>query len=316
MRERLFGRQTSRRGPTAEELSPEEIREEVAAVEHWYHHIEVAPGVVTPGVHDSPAGLRFLKLPENLEGKRVLDVGARDGFFSFEAEKRGAEVLAIEAVAREHLKGFDTAASLLGSRVEMRTINVYDLSPEEVGTFDVILFLGVLYHLRDPMLALDRLWGVAKPGALVWVESHTIDRGFVDPRTDALGALADVAPALVDVPIAQFYPRRMLGNPSNWWGPNLAGLRAMVEAAGFGVERSEILGSRGLVVARRAEDPEAGFWREFDRARETGEEGMAWESVGEWGAPQEGPKTILERKPAGADPLEAYSPSRTEAWLG
>src|SRR5918997_5322010 len=136
-----------------ENLTPEEAREAIDEVEHWYHRIEVAPGVVTPGVHDSEAALAAMELPERLDGKRLLDVGARDGYFSFVAEERGAEILAIDSMA-PHLTGFATASSLLGASVEYRTMNVYNVCPENVGTFDVILFLGVLYHLRDPMLAL------------------------------------------------------------------------------------------------------------------------------------------------------------------
>src|ERR687894_2788210 len=92
-----------------ENLTPEEAREAISRVEHWYHRIEVAPGVVTPGVHDSVAALAVMGLPERLDGKRVLDVGARDGHFSFVAEERGAEVLAIDSVAPERLTGFSTA---------------------------------------------------------------------------------------------------------------------------------------------------------------------------------------------------------------
>lgn len=275
------------RPKTANELSPEEIRARVAAVDHWYHRIEVAPGVTTPGAHDSSAALRQLALPDSMAGKRVLDVGTRDGFFSFAAEQRGAEVVAIDAVALEHLKGFRAASELLGSSVKFRTMNVYNVSSERVGTFDAIFFLGVLYHLRDPMLALDRLWSVAKPGATIWVESYTIDRGLLDPETGELNDLASVAPALKGVPIAQFYPRASLGhNFTNWWGPNLAALEAMVEAAGFEVLRSEVSGSRGLLVARKAQDPETDFYRDFDRAEGTGEEGMAWEKKEDWSDPR------------------------------
>lgn len=271
----------------ASELSPEEIRARIASVEHWYHQIEVAPGVVTPGSHHSKMALEILELPESMEGKRVLDVGARDGFFSFAAEARGAEVLAIDAVAREHLKGFDVASILLGSNVEYRTANVYNLSAERGGTFDAIFFLGVLYHLRDPLLALDRLWEVARPGATIWVESHTIDNGLVNPETGVLDALSNIAPGLEKIPIAQFYPRRTLGsNFTNWWGPNLAGLEAMVEASGFEAIRSRTLGSRGLVVATKVEDAETDFYRRFDRHEGTGEEGMSWDDKAKWTRPK------------------------------
>jgi 2-polyprenyl-3-methyl-5-hydroxy-6-metoxy-1,4-benzoquinol methylase/glycosyltransferase involved in cell wall biosynthesis len=265
--------------PASATLSADEIRDAISRVEHWYHQIEVAPGIVTPGHHHSDDAWAAMGVPERLSGKRVLDVGARDGYFSFAAESCGAEVLAIDSVAPEHLTSFSTASRLLGSSVEYRTMNVYNLKPEEVGTFDVIFFLGVLYHLRDPMLALDRLWEVARPGAMIWVESHVIDGGLVDPESGNYGNLDSVAPKLVDVPIAQFFPRGTLaGNVTNWWAPNMAALEAMVEAAGFEVVRSKAMVSRGLVVGRKTEDAETNFYRNFDRGEMTTDEGMAWDS--------------------------------------
>jgi tRNA (mo5U34)-methyltransferase len=250
-------------------LPPEEVRARISSVENWYHQIEVAPGVVTPGINPSANQLAAMEVPDDLSGKRVLDVGARDGYFSFVAEARGAEVLAIDSVA-PNLTGFDTAAGLLGSPVEYRTMNVYDVVPEAVGSFDAIFFLGVLYHLRDPMLALDRLWSVARPEARIWVESHTIDRGFVDPETKQKKRLSELAPKLAGVPMAQFYPGDQLGGSvANWWGPNLAGLEAMVRSAGFEVERSRLVGGRGLVVGRRVDDPETLYFRDYDRGTVT-----------------------------------------------
>lgn len=253
-----------------DQATAEEAREAIARIKHWYHPIEVAPGVVTPGAHNTDDTLAAMEVPERLDGMRLLDVGARDGFFSFTAEERGAEVLAIDSMA-PHLTGFSTAASLLGSSVECRALNVYDLAPDQVGTFDLIFFLGVLYHLRDPMLALDRLWAVARPEATMWVDSHVIDRNLTHPDTGGSLELASVAPDLVDVPIAQFYPRDLLsGDDSNWWGPNLAGLRAMIESAGFKVLRSRLFGRRGLVVATKVEDERTNYFREFDRGVLTG----------------------------------------------
>jgi tRNA (mo5U34)-methyltransferase len=252
-------------------MPAEEVRAEISKVEHWYHRIEVAPGIVTPGTNNSDAVLRAMDVPDRLDGKRVLDVGARDGYFSFVAVDRGAEVLAIDAVAPD-LTGFSTAAKFMESSVEYRTMNVYDVSPEEVGTFDVIFFLGVLYHLRDPILVLDRLWSVANPGATIWVESHTIDRGFVDLESKNFVSLLALAPEIKEVPIAQFYPEDLLsGDRSNWWGPNQACLEEMVKAAGFEPVQSKIMGHRGLVVARRTEDEQISFFRDFDRSVITGQ---------------------------------------------
>jgi hypothetical protein len=134
------------------------------------------------------------------------------------------------------------------------------------------------------MLALDRLWSVAGPGAAIWVESHTIDHGLVLKHGSSdLSDLSEVAPGLVDVPVAQFYPGRALGpNASNWWGPNLAALKAMTREAGFEILRAETFGSRGLVVGRKIEDPETEFNRDFDRGENTSDAGMAWADKEIW----------------------------------
>src|SRR5688500_12377798 len=127
------------------------------AAHRWYHTIDLGGGVVTKGVDASPARLIQLGLPASLAGKTVLDVGAWDGFFSFEAERRGAA----RVVAADHYSwhgtgwgtkaGFELARAALGSRVEDLDVDVMDLSPERAGTFDVVFFLGVLYHLPNPL---------------------------------------------------------------------------------------------------------------------------------------------------------------------
>ena len=123
------------------------------------------------GIDDTPLRLARLDLPSSLAGRTVLDIGAWDGFFSFEAERRGAaRVVAADYYAwhgigwgtHQGKAGFTLARECLGSRVEDLDIDVMDLSPERVGTFDVVLFLGVLYHLRHPLLALERIASVTR----------------------------------------------------------------------------------------------------------------------------------------------------------
>src|SRR5690606_4371760 len=103
--------------PTDSRYSAEQLRERIASVSPWYHQIELAPGIVTPGVNDSAYTLARLDFPDDLSGKRAIDIGARDGFFSFELERRGAEVLAVDMMPREQT-GFAVAADVLGSKVE------------------------------------------------------------------------------------------------------------------------------------------------------------------------------------------------------
>jgi tRNA (mo5U34)-methyltransferase len=195
-----------------------DLQSRVAAI-RWYHTIDLGGGIVTRGVDNSPLRLARAQLPESLNGLTVLDIGAWDGFFSFECERRGAA----RVVAADHFSwhgpgwgtkaGFTLAREALGSRVEDIDIDVMDLSPERVGTFDVVLFLGVLYHLRHPFLALER------------VASVTRDRLILETVVDLVGLRR---------PAMAFYPGQELNNdPTNWWGPNIPAVQGMLETLGF-----------------------------------------------------------------------------------
>jgi len=207
-------------------LSPDELRREVAKL-WWYHSIDLGNGVVTPGVDNSPRKLQRVQLPASLKGKTVLDVGAFDGFFSFECERRGAtRVLASDHAvwhgghSEASKKGFELARRTLGSKVEDMDIDVLDLSPERVGgQYDVVLFLGVLYHMRHPLLSIEKVASVTK------------EMLILETAVDMLG---------VKRPAVAYYERDELGNdPSNWSGPNPAAVVAMLRTAGF--KRVEIV---------------------------------------------------------------------------
>jgi tRNA (mo5U34)-methyltransferase len=248
-----------RNDPTAS-MTDEQIRERIASVPHWYHQIEVRPGITTPGVNDSTRTLRRLDLPRRCDGLRVLDIGARDGFFSFELERRGAEVVAIDYIDPS-ASGFAVASELLGSEVECDVCNIYDLDPDRHGTFDIVLFLGLLYHLRDPLLALDRIWEVCRPDALLVMETQLLDNALLVDG-GAFRALADIDPQLRDTCLMQFYPGDTLnGDHSNYWAPNAACVRGMLDAAGFETTAEDVAGSRGIFHARRIVDPTAVYYR-------------------------------------------------------
>ena len=196
------------------------LRERISAVS-WYHRINLGDGIVTPGLDDSPAKLVALKMPEDLTGLSVLDIGAWDGFFSFEAERRRARrVLATdwfrwEGPGPTTKAGFELAREALNSNVEDKVIDVLDLSPETVGLFDLVLFLGVLYHMRHPLLALERVFSVTRPGGQLILETH-LDLTWL--RRPAIA----------------FYPgAELMGNPTNWCGPNQAAVEAMLKTVGF-----------------------------------------------------------------------------------
>lgn len=219
----------------AKGLPREDLRAAVEATE-WYHTLELAPGVVTPGWQDTRAVARRLPIPPSLAGRRCLDVGTFDGFWAFEMERRGAEeVVALDVPdpadwdwpvtstkeAREVIgrrkgagEGFRIAAEALGSRVRRVERSVYEVDESLGGPFDLVYVGSLLVHLRDPVRALERLRAVCA-GTLVVVDG-------VDLFLSAL---------LGRVPVARLDGR---GRPW-WWYPNLAGLRRMVEAGGFEV---------------------------------------------------------------------------------
>src|SRR5262245_51325353 len=147
----------------ADALTPKSLEEQVAAL-NWWHKIDLGHGIVTPGPDPTPARLPELQIPHDLTGLSVLDIGAWDGFFSFEAERRGARrVLATDSFCWGQggwgtKAAFELARRALGSRVEDLDIDPLDLSPDRLGTFDLVLFIGVLYHMRHPLLALERVF--------------------------------------------------------------------------------------------------------------------------------------------------------------
>jgi tRNA (mo5U34)-methyltransferase len=212
-------------------LSEAEIRARIAAVPYWFHRIEVAPGIVTPGEDDTPGKCKWLQLPETLAGKRVMDIGTYEGFFAFECERRGAQVLAVDIIPPSPTSGFRIVHELLGSQVEFQQASIYDLTPERFGQFDLILCLGVLYHLRHPLLGLERVHSICR-GQLI-LETQICDRYFIDPSGKPID-LAKIAPGLTRVPMVQFYPGAELnGDPSNWWSPNLPALDGLLRSSGF-----------------------------------------------------------------------------------
>lgn len=139
---------------------------------YWFHRIPLGDGKFTPGLFQrDPFNWEQLKLPDRLDGKSFLDIGAFDGLHSFEAEKRGAErVLATDIwYGSTGKEGFDLVREYLNSNVEDRIIDVYDISPEKIGRFDVVLCAGLVYHVRDPYLAIKNAVSVANE--LVVIES-------------------------------------------------------------------------------------------------------------------------------------------------
>jgi tRNA (mo5U34)-methyltransferase len=204
----------------------------------WYHSIELPDGSVIEG-HQSIAQLRrrlaMFPVPEDLRGKRVLDIGAWDGWFSFEMERRGASVLALDSTKNTRLL---EARKVLGSKIDYHIGDICRLTWRDLGTFDIVLFLGVLYHVKHPILALENVCGMTRDMACI--------ESFV----------TDPDPSLI--PQMEYYETTELrGQLDNWVGPNAACLLAFCRTAGFArVDYAGALGERAHAVGYRHWLPE------------------------------------------------------------
>jgi tRNA (mo5U34)-methyltransferase len=220
-------------------LGPIEIAARVAALGAWFHNLDL-DGVQTAPDHflgDYPAikWRRFAAaIPADLRGKTVLDVGCNAGFYAIEMKRRGADrVVGIDS-DEGYLEQARFAAEVKGVDIELVRMSVYEVAALR-ERFDVVLFMGVLYHLRHPLLALDLLHEHAVEGTLVF---QTMLRGSAE--------VAAVAPdypfseeAVFDdpgFPRMSFVERSYAGDPTNWWIPNRACAEAMLRSAGFAIE--------------------------------------------------------------------------------
>ena len=171
-------------------------------------------------------------IPQDLRGKRVLDIGAWDGWFSFEMERRGAQVLAIDNARRTR---FLKAREILGSKVDYQIADICRVTARDFGRFDIVLFFGVLYHLKHPLRALETVCDLATDMALV--ESYVTDDGS---QPDA-------------PPVMEFYETtEFLGQFDNWVGPNTSCLLAFCRTAGFArVALESVSDFRAHVICNR-----------------------------------------------------------------
>lgn len=185
----------------------------------WFHTMDLGNGIQTKGIYDPRSRLPLLGLPDDLTGKRVLDIGAWDGFYSFECERRGAElVLATDSFCWSGdgwgtKDGFNFAREALNSHVQDIEVDVLDITPEKMGQFDIVLCLGVLYHMRHPLLCLERVASVTKNMLILETEVDLLRVGR---------------------PAMAFYESSELNKDNtNWCGPNLSCVTAMLRTAGF-----------------------------------------------------------------------------------
>jgi tRNA (mo5U34)-methyltransferase len=191
----------------------------------WYHSFRLPDGIEIKGL----IPVEWLEyrwyqfhFPADLTGKRVLDIGTWDGWFSFEAERRGATVTAIDTIEQPT---FREVANKLQSRVDYRIVDLFEVREAGLGTFDYVLFLGVLYHTKHPLLALEIVCGLTEDVAIV--ESFVTDWKDWERNRDA-------------IPTLEFYETDELGGQlDNWFGPSVECLIGLCRAAGFA--RVEVL---------------------------------------------------------------------------
>lgn len=240
--------------PFTKQKTQEQLQQMAESVPFWWHSIEFGKDVVTKGyktVDILRDEFQALHLPK-LKGKTVLDIGAWDGFFSFEAERRGASrVLALDhyawsldlAAQTRYIqeckekgvsprpyhtlpelwhpdelpgkKGFDIAHDALNSKVEALVANFMTMDLAQLDTFDIVLYLGVLYHIENPLQALMRLAQITSELAVI-------------------ETVAVILPGFEQSALCEFYESSELnGDISNWWAPNVKALQGMCRAAGF-----------------------------------------------------------------------------------
>jgi tRNA (mo5U34)-methyltransferase len=229
-------------GPGADEL-----RRQVAALAPWFHNLDLGHGIHTAPDHflgDYPAA-KFASfapaLPRDLSGRSVLDIGCNAGFYSVEMKRRGAErVVAIDSDERYLAQGRLASRALGYEDIEFRNLSVYDVATLR-ERFDLVIFMGVLYHLRHPLLALDLIREHVAGDLLLF---QTMQQG-----SDDVAAVPEDHPFHVPgtwrkpdyfdepgYPKMHFIERRYANDWTNWWAPNAACSQAMLRAAGFTIE--------------------------------------------------------------------------------
>jgi len=198
------------------------VRGQVDVEPYWFQKIEVLPGLHSPGWSDPVTEkLPYYGLPEDLTGKRVLDIGCAEGFFSFEAERRGArEVIGIDSFP-DSIRRFNITKAARRLNASAFLMNVYDLEPKRLGTFDLVLFYGVFYHLKHPQYALERIHSVCTGDLLfqTHIEDDPNVKGFPWARFYPHGAMAGKNQELFDATV--------------FWKYNSACCLAMLDHVGF-----------------------------------------------------------------------------------
>lgn len=216
--------------------TPGDLQQLIRTLGPWFHNFQFGPLQTAPdhflGDYPRVKWQRFERaLPRDLRGATVLDIGCNGGFYSIEMKRRGADrVLGID-VDERYLKQARLAAQLCQVDIELRQLSVYDVAQLR-ERFDVVIFMGVLYHLRHPLLALDLIREhVARH--LVIVQSMLRGEPTVMTPAADYPFSNDEIFAQPGYPAMYFVEHSYAGDPTNWWVPNVSALAAMLRSAGL-----------------------------------------------------------------------------------
>lgn len=236
--------------------TPSQIQQRVRDLGDWFHNLDLG-GIPTAPDHflgDYPAvkWRAFAHaLPSDLRGCTVLDVGCNAGFYSIEMKRRGADRVVGVDFDESYLAQARFAAEVSGVEIEFRQMSVYDVA-ELKERFDIVLFMGVLYHLRHPLLALDLLHEHVVGNLLVFqsmlrgsAQDITLDADYSFSETDIFDQ--------PNFPRLYFIERCYAGDPTNWWVPNRACAEAMLRSAGFEITAHP---EAEVFLCRRTEKPD------------------------------------------------------------
>ena len=207
--------------------------EKIVRGRHWHHNFEIYPGVFTNGSYSPNFIVEKLGLADDLSGMSVLDIGASDGFYSLACQRRGARVTAVD-YRHKSTSGFAAMETLNNVEITHIQSNLYDI-PESVGAFDIVLCLGVIYHLPDIPRALWKLAGLCK------------GRLMLESYVESFGS---------DAPMARYYEADSLsGDLTNFWAPNVQCMQAMMRDCGFSIAKTDAWGDRALVIGEIGPSP-------------------------------------------------------------
>ncbi|MGB9245856.1 MAG: class I SAM-dependent methyltransferase, partial [Candidatus Acidiferrales bacterium] len=205
-----------------------------------YHTYEVEPGLFTPGDHteiDPERCLDEIGVPRNLSGLRALDIGTWDGPFAFELERRGANVTALD-IQDPDITVFNAVKEIKNSSATYVRCGVYDALPDDLGTYDLVLFAGVYYHLKNPVLSLQRIRRLLKDGGALFIEGGAATDYLAAELNKVLrlpkSSVGSLAKFLDGLPLSYFdSEKKIYEHWSNWWFPTTRCLEAILRDSGF-----------------------------------------------------------------------------------